>query len=320
VIRELALEGEELTMNTQEQNQNASDLAMNGPITCPMVIREDDGVVRGAMHRGDGRRSKHFGFFDREHGIAWRVGMSVYTHERMNPRHKHCFDQIRYYVRGVEKYGRDIFGPGDCVYFPEGVPYGPQTTADGYDENVRIGMQFSGPAAIYYPHLKEIKKAQDELSQIGRFEKGLYVAPDGHKKDSFETIYERITGQEFKYPSPRYENYVAMHTANYTWEPLDGVRGVTVKHLGYFNEIGPNVKLVKIDAGAATPEGTAQCQQVRIVLEGDVTYQGETYNSISCMYFPARTPYLATSSRGGATLLVVQRAGPDGSRPPFCLI
>ena len=307
-------------MNTQEQNQNASDLAMNGPITCPMVIREDDGVVRGAMHRGDGRRSKHFGFFDREHGIAWRVGMSVYTHERMNPRHKHCFDQIRYYVRGGEKYGRDIFGPGDCVYFPEGVPYGPQTTADGYDENVRIGMQFSGPAAIYYPHLKEIKKAQDELSQIGRFEKGLYVAPDGHKKDSFETIYERITGQEFKYPSPRYENYVAMHTANYTWEPLDGVRGVTVKHLGYFNEIGPNVKLVKIDAGAATPEGTAQCQQVRIVLEGDVTYQGETYNSISCMYFPARTPYLATSSRGGATLLVVQRAGPDGSRPPFCLI
>lgn len=320
MIRELALEGEELTMNTQEQNQNASDLAMNGPITCPMVIREDDGVVRGAMHRGDGRRSKHFGFFDREHGIAWRVGMSVYTHERMNPRHKHCFDQIRYYVRGGEKYGRDIFGPGDCVYFPEGVPYGPQTTADGYDENVRIGMQFSGPAAIYYPHLKEIKKAQDELSQIGRFEKGLYVAPDGHKKDSFETIYERITGQEFKYPSPRYENYVAMHTANYTWEPLDGVRGVTVKHLGYFNEIGPNVKLVKIDAGAATPEGTAQCQQVRIVLEGDVTYQGETYNSISCMYFPARTPYLATSSRGGATLLVVQRAGPDGSRPPFCLI
>ena len=307
-------------MSAQERNEDLTQLAMNGPITRPLIISEDGGVVRGAMHRGGGRRSKHFGFFDREHGIAWRVGMSVYTHERMNPRHKHCFDQIRYYVRGGEKYGRDIFGPGDCVYFPEGVPYGPQTTAEGCEENVRIGMQFPGPAAIYYPHLTEIKKAQDELSQIGRFEKGLYVAPNGEKKDSFEAIFERITGKEFSYPSPRYDNYVAMHTSNYVWEPLDGVRGAAVKHLGYFNEIGPNVKLVKIDPGAETPAGKAPCQQVRMVLEGEVTYEGDTYSAISCMYFPAHTPYAATSSRTGATLLVVQRAAPDGTRPPFCLI
>src|SRR5512145_1391506 len=161
-------------MSTQEQNDGTIDRAMHGPITRPLVIPGDNGVVRGATHRGGGRRSKHFGFFDKEHAIAWRVGMSVYTHERMNPRHKHAFDQIRYYVRGGEKYGRDTFGPGDCVYFPESVPYGPQSTAEGCDENVRIGMQFSGPAGIYYPHLKEIKKAQDELSEIGRFEKGLY--------------------------------------------------------------------------------------------------------------------------------------------------
>ena len=88
-------------MSTQQLNQDAKmKLAMNGPITQPLIIREDGGVVRGEMHRGGGRRSKHFGFFDREHGVAWRVGMSVYNHERMNPRHKHCFDQIRYYVRG----------------------------------------------------------------------------------------------------------------------------------------------------------------------------------------------------------------------------
>jgi hypothetical protein len=55
-------------------------------------------------------------------------------------------------------------------------------------------------------------------------------------------------------------------------------------------------------------------------LEGEVSYQGESYNAISCMYFPAHTPYSATSSRTGATLLVVQRTAPDGSRPPFCLI
>jgi hypothetical protein len=67
-----------MKMSKQEQNEGTIDRAMNGPTTRPLVIPADDGVVRGSMHRGGGRRSKHFGFFDKEHAISWRVGMSVY--------------------------------------------------------------------------------------------------------------------------------------------------------------------------------------------------------------------------------------------------
>jgi hypothetical protein len=111
-----------------------------------------------------------------------------------------------------------------------------------------------------------------------------------------------------------------MHTDNYSWQPLEGVPGVWIKHLGYFSEVGPNIKLLKIDAGARTAVGFAPCQQVRYVLDGEISYEDERYSAISCMYFPAHTPYSSTGSTTGATLLVIQLASQDGSPPPFCLI
>jgi hypothetical protein len=38
------------------------------------------------------------------------------------------------------------------------------------------------------------------------------------------------------------------------------------------------------------------------------------------MFFPARIGYEATSSKGGAILLVVQLSSSSRERPPFCLI
>ena len=48
--------------------------------------------------------------------------------------------------------------------------------------------------------------------------------------------------------------------------------------------------------GASTPAGEAPCQQLRFIVDGQVAYDGQSYGAVSCMYFPAHTPYAATSS------------------------
>jgi hypothetical protein len=292
-------------------------------ITGPVIVRGDNiafGQIIG--HRGGGRKGKNFGFFDPAHAVSINASMSVYTSERLNPRHKHDFDQVRYYVRGGENYSKQIFGPGDCVYFPEGVSYGPTFTAEGCEENVRLGMQFQGPSRRPFFQRVEVQKGELDLrEQGGTFDdKGLFIWPDGRKQDSAEAIREHLGGQPISYPKARYDEYVVMHSNEYPWVPLDGVSGVAVKHLGYFNELGPNIKLVKLDAGASTQPGSAPCQQIRYVVDGEIDFQGESYSAISCMYFPARTPYPATSSAKGATLLIMQLGTSRGEAPPWCLV
>ena len=293
-------------------------------ITAPTVVSEHaSSWGQVVKHRGGGRRSVHFGFYDKERTIALNAGMTVYNHERLNPRHKHDFDQVRYFLKGGENYSKhEILREGDAIYVPEGVSYGPTYTEEGCDENIRFTMQFSGASKnpILYHASREYHAAQQKLAEIGRLEKGIFVWPDGRKQDSAEAIREYVFGREIEYPKPRYDHYVIMHTKNYTFEPLEKAPGVWIKHLGYFNEIGPNIKIIKIDAGATTPAGKAPCQQLRLLVEGSISYNETDYGAVSCMYFPAHVPYAATTSRNGATLFVVQIVSPDGQRPPFCLI
>jgi mannose-6-phosphate isomerase-like protein (cupin superfamily) len=293
-------------------------------IAAPVVVSEHESswgqVVK---HRGGGRRSVHFGFYDQERSISMNAGMTVYNHERMNPRHKHDFDQVRYFLKGGENYStHEVLRQGDAIYVPEGVSYGPTYTEEGCDENIRFTMQFPGVSQnrILYHASQEYHDAQEKLAEIGKVEKGLFVWPDGRKQDSAEAIREYVFGRKIEYPKSRYNTYVVMHTPEYNYEPLENVAGVQVKHLGYFNEAGPNIKLVGIDAGASTPAGKAGCEQIRLLIEGDISYDGKEYQAVSCMYFPANVPYSPTSSKKGAILFVVQVGSQEGKRPPFCLI
>ena len=105
---------------------------LRGPITRPVVVRQEEGDEQGGTHRGGGRRSEIYGFFDPENGIRMRAGITTYTPERYNPRHRHTDEAVRFYYRGAECYGRDVLEEGDCVYVPEGVYYGrprPQRSA-----------------------------------------------------------------------------------------------------------------------------------------------------------------------------------------------
>jgi hypothetical protein len=111
-----------------------------------------------------------------------------------------------------------------------------------------------------------------------------------------------------------------MRHSNYSWVPLEGAPGVSVKHLGYFNERGPNIKLMRMEKGAETPQGEVNFQQVRLVLEGEVEYAGETYKPVSCMFFPAGAPYSPTTAINDTILLVTQLGMPGSSSLPFCVL
>jgi hypothetical protein len=293
-----------------------------GPITRPVVVRQQDGDDQGGTHRGGGRRSKIYGFFDPANGIRMRAGITTYTPDRYNPRHRHTDEAVRFYYRGAENYGRDVLEEGDCVYVPEGVYYGPTKTNEKNDHNVRISLHFPGPSGFPTPVWTEVMAAQQEMreKEVGKFDHGLFIWPDGKKQDGFEAVQEYIIGEKLKYPQPRYQNYVIMRHSNYSWVPLEGAPGVSVKHLGYFNETGPNIKMVRMDKGATTPGGHVGFQQVRLVLEGEVTYEGENYKPVSCMFFPAGAPYAPTTALSDTILLVTQLAKPGTTPLPFCVL
>jgi hypothetical protein len=303
-----------------QNKDNWETIAMNGPLVHPVVIRGNDSGWQETAHRANGRRGKNFGFFDQDRGIAIRAAVNVTKSTRYTPRHRHVFDQVRFILSGKVKYGREVYGPGDCIYLPEGVPYGPED-ASVSEEKIGLTMQFTGPSQTPKPHPADLARAQKELEQIGKFEGGIFVWPDGRKQDGSEAVVERLMGDELKYPPPRYSDIVVMRSYNYPWRTLNGISGVSVKHLGYFNEVGPNIKLVKIEPGARTQPGTAPCQQVRYIIEGEAIYEDERYTAVSCMYYPAHAPYGSTSSESGATLLVVQLASPSSLEPPpYCLV
>jgi mannose-6-phosphate isomerase-like protein (cupin superfamily) len=310
---------DEVLMKSMREDRAAADVAFSGPLIEPLVVRDSEVQSRDGGHRPPGRKSKNFGFFDKQRGIGFRAASTYTDSTRYTPRHKHGFDQIRYIISGQAKFGRTVYGPGDCLYMPEGVSYGPEDCSVSA-ERIGLTVQFPGPTRIPFPHSHDTGRAMAELAKIGKFEKGLFTWPDGRRQDGHEAATEYLLGHAISYPQPRYPDHVAMHSPAYPWVPLETAPGVFVKHLGYFNETGPNIKLLKLEPGACTPKGVAPCQQVRYLIEGDMVFKQESFQPISCMYFPADVPYDSTSTQSGAILLVVQMASVEGKAPPFCVI
>ncbi len=83
--------------------------------------------------------------------------------DRYSPIHRHNFDQVRYIFSGEIEYGPLKCGPGDCVYFPEGVFYGPTQVKTDKAENYTIQSQ--GPNWSYLLSRAEAKKTTAELTR-----------------------------------------------------------------------------------------------------------------------------------------------------------
>jgi quercetin dioxygenase-like cupin family protein len=237
------------------------------------------------------------------------------------PRHRHAFEQLRYVISGTLSFGRNqTLHAGDCVYFPEAVPYGPASYEDGA---TMINLQWPGPSehATYYDLIGEMRPAAAELLKGGgEFDLskgGVFRHPDGRIQDGYEAVAEFLHRGPITYAQPRYDDQVVVHGSEFPAFDIDGAPGANIKHLGYFNEYGPNVKLLILEPGATLPRATAQCQQLWNVLTGEITYDGQPYSARALLHVSPGARRAAVHAVEPSEVLVTQFSALDGRRMPF---
>ena len=68
---------------------------------------------------------------------------------RFSPRHRHNFEQYRYQLAGAANYSATgTLKAGMLGYFPEGVHYGPQLTAEAGDDPAVLVLQCGGASEL----------------------------------------------------------------------------------------------------------------------------------------------------------------------------
>jgi len=229
------------------------------------------------------------------------------------PRHRHTFDQFRYTLSGVRQQDDGDILAGQCGYFPEGVPYGPQHQDE---EEVGLILQFEGPSGIPYITHTELDAARQRLiAEGGTFAKGIYtrVFADGTKinKDSHAACFEAVTGEKMEYPEPRFSAPLIMKPENCRWVADRRHAGVEHKHLGTFGERRSGVQLTRLRPGATLPAGRQDDAEIRYLIEGAIRYGGKTWQggktatSGTYMYLPPGSDVKEIGSDNGGTFFVI---------------
>src|ERR1700691_2816357 len=266
-----------------------------------------------------GYNQRYKGFFDKARGVSARLGSLYAEPYYHSPRHRHTFQQMRYVMSGHMRYGENrVYGPGDCLFLPEGVSYGPVKPVERGD-GARlhfVDMQFMGPSGIPYPDPDEVVAAQRELKETGAFEEGVYTFADGHKRDAYAAILEHIIGGKVEYPPRRISEPVVMCTSVYPTDAHPTLKGVSQKHLGFFFDSGPNFKLFSLSPGAAITAGRPAGHRALFLLSGELAFDGEVFDALSYFMLPGDTDHAAVEARSESKILVLAWGAP-GSKLPF---
>lgn len=192
-----------------------------------------------------------------------------------SPRHKHNFEQYRFQLRGTFEFGRDgTMAPGVVAYFPEGTPYGPQTSSD---DSLTLVLQFGGPSRSGYMSEAELSASVAALRQHGVFKDGVYSPndpQDGRRnQDAYEACWEFHNKRALSYPSPRFQAPVFMNPEQFTWVDVPDEAGVSQRLLGSFGS-HTDVGFVRLDRGA---EHVATGARLFYVLSGDGTLENHAW-------------------------------------------
>jgi hypothetical protein len=243
-----------------------------------------------------------------------------------NVRHAHQFSQVRFCISGAMNFGIDRFEAGDVQIIGDSVKYGPmQPAKQPSSEPLKfLQTQFTGPSGLPFIDKAMLQTTQDELSRRGVFDNGVYRPDGGNPLDSFEAIvlaiklgtYE-LTGKErIEYAPSRTLHPIHIRTSELPWR--DSAPGISVKHVAYLYETGPNIKLVRLAKGAQLPAGRARFQQTRWLYEGSAAWQGEHFDAVSVMFYPPDVDYPATEALEDDTkLMLIQWANAEGTEVPL---
>ena len=222
-------------------------------------------------------------------------------------RHKHNFDQIRMVIKGEMRLGKTIIaGPGDVVYFPESVKYGPTY----YEDGQMFLLQWPGPSeGSFYLHYDDVVQVLDEMRALGGeidFERGgVWRYSDGRLEDVWEALGQHAFGRPVAYATPRFGDVVVLRGGACSAVAAKAGKNVGVKHLACLGEVGPNIKILEMGPDSVLEAGMAESQQIWTSFEGEFIYQGKSYEPRSILYLPQGARREAVYSNDGARILVV---------------
>ena len=120
------------------------------------------------------------------------------------------------------------------------------------------------------------------------------------------------------YPPSRLDSYVVMRSPSYPWVPVAGHAGVAQRHLGYFFECGPNVKMLQIKAGSKLPAYTPDGHRAMFLLSGRLSFDGQEFDALSYFVCPDGQPNAEMVAQEDSEMLAVGWTTP-GKSVPFLL-
>ena len=183
-----------------------------------------------------------------------------------SPRHRHNFDQIRFHLEGIFDFSRDgRMKPGTLGFFPEGTPYGPQTSGG---PSLSMVLQFGGASRSGFMSKEQLDAGVRKLKTMGELNNGIFTWIDEkgrkHNQDSYQAVWEMIFGRKLVYPQRLYQRPVLIDTGLHDWMPT-GAKGVSERFFGTFSARRTGLSMLRLDAGAsARIEGHA----ILLVTEG----------------------------------------------------
>lgn len=258
------------------------------------VIHNDDiEWKRGLQHRGGTFHFRHM--FDGEENTPgnFQFNLGRIEGDFESPRHHHNFEQFRFQVDGVMKFGRNgNMSAGTFGYFPEGAYYGPQS-ADG--SGTTAVLQFGGASGQGYLSRRQVAEGRVALEKMGKFEGGVFRRNEDvegkRNRDGYQAIWENYHGRDMTYPKPRVRDPVLIDPENYEWTGIG--EGVFEKPMGVFTERRCEANFVKLDKGASW---TGKGRSIYLVVSGAGSVNGQAYKTLSGVQCAeGETPVFAAS-------------------------
>lgn len=180
----------------------------------------------------------------------------VEAHDYHAPRHRHSFEQIRILLEGEFGFDAGLAQTAGSVgYFCEGTYY----TQDARGKSRTLLLQVAGPSGQSYMSEPQLNAGIEALRGRGEFHDGIYTYHDDagkkHNSDGYEAVWSHIFGKPVRYPKPHYDTPVLLRPERFEYLPLKGAPGVSVRHLGTFNERRLGLEMLRLEAGAAVDLG-----------------------------------------------------------------
>ena len=270
----------------------------------PVVINIHDSSARESTGR---RLNFHTAEFsgDEDERLIKLAFTRATKQERYSPRHRHNFDQVRFVVSGELEYGPLKCRPGDCIYFPEGVFYGPTQLITENAENYTIQSQ--GPSWAHLLTAVEEQNAMADLAHDGVLakNKGVFHWANGKNQDSYEAMWERVAGRRLAYPAARFDSPVLIRSGNFSWVPANLGSEVHVKQLAGFNEYGPRIKLLKVGPKGKLSRGKTDDHQINIVVSGVANFEGRRLTAGTVLYYRPSCSYPEIAAEDEVVMLTL---------------